>query len=60
MDGPMVNNLAYKGTFAFIQVPASRPPGTPPVPARKAGRRFRLNPLPTCKSHCENSSSNEE
>src|SRR5512146_1098000 len=40
MDGPMVMNWAYAGTFASIQAPASRPPGTPPVPAR--------NSEPTC------------
>src|SRR5688572_607307 len=34
MDGPMVMSLAPAGTFALIHSPASRPPGTPPDPAR--------------------------
>src|SRR5512140_2066889 len=34
MEGPMVIKRAYSGTLAWIQTPASRPPGTPPVPAR--------------------------
>src|SRR5215210_9298421 len=33
MEGPMVNIVASDGRFALIHSPASRPPGTPPVPA---------------------------
>ena len=35
MDGPMVINVAPEGTFPRSHSPASRPPGTPPVPAIK-------------------------
>src|ERR1044071_1872693 len=33
MDGPMVIRVAPVGIFFAIHCPASRPPGTPPVPA---------------------------
>src|SRR5215212_3220354 len=36
MDGPMVMKVAPLGIFFSIHCPASRPPGTPPVPATKA------------------------
>src|SRR6266508_7018701 len=35
MDGPMVMKVAPVGIFLSIHCPASRPPGTPPVPATK-------------------------
>src|SRR6266545_7409340 len=35
MDGPMVMKVAPAGIFLSIHCPASRPPGTPPVPATK-------------------------
>src|SRR5678815_1868864 len=36
MEGPIVNNVAWPGIFSWIHSPASRPPGTLPVPAMKA------------------------
>src|SRR5260370_38684752 len=35
MDGPMVKIVAPGGRLAAIHCPVSRPPGRPPVPARK-------------------------
>src|SRR5580693_4316444 len=35
MDGPMVKIVAPCGRLAAIHCPASRPPGSPPDPARK-------------------------
>src|SRR3954463_13201870 len=35
IDGPIDTTPAPAGTFLATQSPASRPPGTPPVPARK-------------------------
>src|SRR3954447_11649666 len=34
MDGPIASSCAPGGTFCRTHLPASRPPGTPPVPAR--------------------------
>src|SRR5512142_1704442 len=34
MDGPMVRITAPLGVLALIQLPVSRTPGIPPVPAR--------------------------
>src|SRR6185503_5063854 len=33
IEGPIVINVAPAGMFSFTHSPASRPPGTPPVPA---------------------------
>ena len=35
MEGPTVIRVAPAGMFFAIHCPASRPPGTPPVPATK-------------------------
>src|SRR6266567_4470122 len=35
IDGPMDSISASTGVSALIHAPAARPPGTPPVPARK-------------------------
>ena len=35
MEGPTVNSIAPCGVFSRTQMPASRPPGSPPVPATK-------------------------
>src|SRR3954463_9708027 len=34
MDGPIASRRAPSGTLAATPFPASRPPGSPPVPAR--------------------------
>src|SRR3954464_10501185 len=34
MDGPIASRRAPSGTLAATHLPASRPPGSPPVPAR--------------------------
>src|SRR5580765_2290063 len=34
IDGPIASISAPFGTFVLIQLPSSRPPGTPPEPAR--------------------------
>ena len=35
IDGPIVRIRAFEGRVPSIQRPVSRPPGTPPEPARK-------------------------
>src|SRR4030088_1988163 len=37
IDGPTASILLPSGRFALIHSPVSRPPGTPPEPARNVG-----------------------